>query len=291
MKLFLCLLTSHDLPKLSRLIKCVVNANPTKVLEVYPHIIVNTLNDRYYAEVLAANFPFPVIRTESNGLPGKGKNSCAELFLESDCDYLCQYDGDDLLYPTYAQSLERHVVQYPSMDVLGIIPADTVRDYELGAGSRFTVEEGKYGSVWSQSLDPPPNRIGPPSKGGWVDEELPWNDNYIILQSKRSAIYKIREDLKVGEDALYCVQLLKKHIEGKIGYFLTMSSDMKITDGTTENSIQKQHSSYEAIQLWKNIAKEEIVDINRSSFNELPIVYFPLLISAEEKIEWTLNNF
>ena len=84
MKLMLTLLTSNDLHGLKRLV-CNVKYELINngFFDLYPIIVVNTLSEDYYQEVLAEKFPFPVIRTESNGKPGKGKNSCFNIFLDS----------------------------------------------------------------------------------------------------------------------------------------------------------------------------------------------------------------
>jgi len=289
MKLLLALLTNHDLPKLNRLIRCVENFWPTKELEINTIIVVNTLNPEYEKEVLEAHLPYPVYITKSNGFPGKGKNACAEIFLESDCDYLCQFDGDDLLYPSYAQSMENHLKRFPSMDVLGVIPTDAAKSTPWTAGHEFMLGD-LYATVWGISLVRPNNRLAGPRRGYWVDEYLPMSDNYIMLQSKKSAVYKQDEEEPVGEDALYCLELLRRHQEGELQYFLTMSSDLYFVDRSTDNSIQKQYRQADTIDRWKKKAFST-VHPDRSSFDELPFIYIDLLMNHEEKEAWLKNNF
>ena len=64
-------------------------------------IVVNTLNNDYYNLVMEKfKGDIEVIRTESNGKPGKGHNSLLELFKNKiEFDYLIPIDGDDFLYP------------------------------------------------------------------------------------------------------------------------------------------------------------------------------------------------
>ena len=118
-KILLMLLTNHKLDKLTRLVKAVENLIPEDSIEIKTVIVVNTLNDNYYDEVKNAGFSFNVVRTESNGKPGKGKNTCRDLFLNSDADFMSQVDGDDWLYPTWAKSMAQHINHYPNMDALG----------------------------------------------------------------------------------------------------------------------------------------------------------------------------
>jgi hypothetical protein len=69
-------------------------------------IVVNTLNELFYNEVMEyfKNHKYDklkkIIRTESNGKPGKGHNSLLEIFKrEIKYDYLLILDGDDFYYP------------------------------------------------------------------------------------------------------------------------------------------------------------------------------------------------
>ena len=79
-KILLMLLTNHKLGKLKRLVKAVESITPDELIEIKPVIVVNTLNYDYYNEVKNAGFSFDVIRTESNGKPGKGKNSWTPVY-------------------------------------------------------------------------------------------------------------------------------------------------------------------------------------------------------------------
>jgi hypothetical protein len=286
MKLFLGLLTSHHLRRLKRLVRSIQEANHEPNVDLNPVIVVNTLNDSYYQEVLTEGFPYPVVRTESNGRPGKGKNSVAELFLQSDCDFMTQIDGDDLFYPTYLQSLWQHVKRYPSIDVLGLIPADFIKVEKPTAGHIFAVGD-LWASVWGTSLGTPyPN--GGPGRGEWLDQLLPKSQDFTILQSKKSAKFKIDEHIAVGEDHLYTMKLLSEHQKGTINYFQSMSSDIYLIDSTTENSVQKQFPQLEWVDELKQKGLMYLNDW-RSNFGELPVVYHELLMNQWEKQEWIIK--
>lgn len=288
MKLFLGLLTSHDLPRLKRLIRSVQKAHHVSFVDLNPVIVVNTLNDKYYQKVLAEGFPYPVVRTESNGKPGKGKNSVAELFLESDCDFMTQIDGDDMFYPTYLQSLWQHVQRYPTIDVLGLIPADFVREDKSHKGHEFRVGNF-WASVWGTSFATPYINGGP-ARGEWLDEILPKSQDFTILQSKKSAKFKIDEHIAVGEDHLYTMQLLSEHQKGNINYFQSMSSDIYVIDSTTDNSVQKKYPQHEWVDELKEKGLKYLQEW-RSNFGELPVVYHDLLFDQWQKEEWIQSNF
>ena len=288
MKLFLALLTNHKIDKLKRLVKSVQLQYHENTIQVEPIIVVNTLNDDYYEEVKEANFPFKVIRTESNGKPGKGKNSCYELFHQSDCDFISIIDGDDFLYPTFLRSLANHINHYPDLDVLCRIPLDYVTKHEANAGHRFKVGE-YHGSVWGTSLFPV-SREYQPKKGEWVDTQFPIFNLRFIAQSKAGSIERMHEDIGNGEDHLYGIQLLKQHIDGKIRFYRSASSDFLVVDRTLDDNIQvrfpQQHEYPEMKKRMLNY-----VHPNRSSFDELPCIFKNLELNQFEKEEYIVKIF
>ena len=69
-------------------------------------IVINTLNEDFYKEVLnyykenTHKKLKKIIRSESNGKPGKGHNSLLDIFKsEPEYEYLLILDGDDFYYP------------------------------------------------------------------------------------------------------------------------------------------------------------------------------------------------
>lgn len=285
-KLMLCLLTSHDLMRLKRLVINLSELISAESIELFPIIVVNTLNNEYYLDVLKQRFPYPVIRTESNGKPGKGKNSCFNIFMESDCDYLTQFDGDDILYPTYLKSIEAHIKHYPGLDVLGIVPMDII-NYGPQLGHLISLNNNLFAGVWGISLISPYGNSTPgPGRNSEVwDSPLPISWDYIVLQSKKVSNIMMDENLGVAEDHLWSIQALAMHQRGEIQYFNTMSSDMFIIDRTTENSVQKIYSQQDCVEEFKQKAKL-FVSEERSSFNEIPIIYKDLLMNQYDKEKW-----
>jgi hypothetical protein len=285
-RLMLCLLTSHDIGRLKRLVTNLSELIPADSIELFPIIIVNTLNNNYYLEVLRQQFPYPVIRTESNGKPGKGKNSCFSIFMESDCDYLTQFDGDDILYPTYLKSIEAHLKHYPSLDILGIVPMDII-NYGEQLGHCIDLQNNFFAGVWGISLIHPygTSTPGPGRNSELWDSALPISWDYIVLQSKKVSHIMMDENLGVAEDHLWSIQMLQLHQKGEIQYFNTMSSDMFIIDRTTENSIQKIYPQAECAEEFKEKAKLFVSEY-RSSFAEVPMIYKDLLMSHIDKENW-----
>jgi hypothetical protein len=285
-KLMLCLLTSHDLNRLTRLMVNLRELIPAPSIELFPIIVVNTINDNYYNEVLQQKFPYPTIRTESNGKPGKGKNSCFDIFLNSSCDYLTQFDGDDILYPTYLQSIENHLNHYPGLDVLGIVPMDII-NYGEQLGHKIHLSNNVHAGVWGVSLIHPygSGTPGPGRNSSLWDCFLPSSWDYIVLQSKKASVIKMDETLGVAEDHLWSIEALSLHQQGKLQYFNTMSSDMFIIDRTTENSVQKIYPQIEYVDDFKAKVLQFVPEY-RSNPAELPMIYKDLLMDQYQKEKW-----
>ena len=288
MKLMTTLLTSNDVPKLARLIKSVQGVIPISSVEWEVVVVVNSIHDGYYEQVLQLDQPFRVVNTESNGKPGKGKNACLEVFLESDCDFVSQIDGDDMLYPSYLQSIYNHVKHYPCIDVLGVIPCDSLCSWELEAGHHWWVNDKYHASVWGTSMCAPSDNMGPQKSHLFIDER-PVSVDFIMLQSRKSAQIKMNEDIGNGEDHAYTYKLLAEHQKGNLCYFLSMSSDMYCIDRTTEGSAQKVHSYDDYLAPLREEALKYVPEW-RSSPYELPVIYKDLLMTHMQKAIW-LNKF
>jgi len=286
MKILLTLLTSNDLPRLKRLISSVQKQNPVEGFELEPVIVLNTLNEVYAEEVLEADFPYSVIRTGSNGKPGMGKNSCLDYFMTTDCDFVSQIDGDDFLYPTYLQSLANHINHFPCIDALGVIPLDYLSNGSA-AGHTFKIHNGSEAGVWGCSIVPPSKGSGPGVSHVFL-EDLPRSVDSIILQSRKSAVIKMHEDLPNGEDHLYTYQLLAAHQKGDICYLQTMSSDLWVQDQTTPDSIQDKFPQQDHVESLRELALQH-VEKWRSSARELPVIYKDLLIDQYQKETFIKN--
>lgn len=111
----ICILTSSNIKSLEISLNSALNQKFNDSFDVF--IVVNTLNDYYYEEVLSyyRNYSIvnkwkklkKIIRTESNGKPGMGHNSLINIFREHhNYDKLVILDGDDLLYPESLNSLD-----------------------------------------------------------------------------------------------------------------------------------------------------------------------------------------
>ena len=96
-KYLVMILTSSKLIFLKECYNSVKNQLPSGIDY---DINVNTLNDSYYGEVVKELSKDTVIRTESDGSPGKEHNSCHDYFREhTEYSQTINIDGDDFPYP------------------------------------------------------------------------------------------------------------------------------------------------------------------------------------------------
>ena len=125
MKALAVVLTSYDIDLLERGLKSIENQkNVTFSFDT--KIVVNTLLDNYYEKVKAKYHNiYEVIKTESNGYPGKGHNSVLNLFKKrEEYTHLIMIDGDDLFYPCAFEQLGKAYEQ--EIDVLHLMLNDYV---------------------------------------------------------------------------------------------------------------------------------------------------------------------
>lgn len=101
-------------------------------------IVVNSQNNDYYNTVKDAfiDEPVQVLNSLSNGMPGKGKNACLQIFKQSkDYDYLSIIDGDDFLFPSALRHLESLIIN-TNLDILLLMCFDNIQQDDLYIGNQ-----------------------------------------------------------------------------------------------------------------------------------------------------------
>lgn len=120
-KYLLIILCSSNLELLKISFESAVNQLNYENYDIF--IVINTLNEDFYKDVLnyykenTHKKLKKIIRSESNGKPGKGHNSLLDIFKsEPEYEYLLILDGDDFYYPC---SLERidFINEYYKLDM------------------------------------------------------------------------------------------------------------------------------------------------------------------------------
>ena len=103
------ILCSSNIRLVHEALNSVINQKNFDDYEIY--IIVNTKNEQFYQDVMH-EFSYhtysklkKIVRTESNGHPGKGHNSVLSIFHKDNrYENLVMLDGDDFFFP---HALER----------------------------------------------------------------------------------------------------------------------------------------------------------------------------------------
>lgn len=123
------LLTSGGLNYLKEAVNSILHQKDTHI-DYTVVIIVNTLSDEYYKEVLSYFTLIKVVRTLSNGRPGKGHNSVLDYFKNNpQFDYLIPIDGDDLLYPYALTYIEQYITASTPTDILMLMYTDIIHQH------------------------------------------------------------------------------------------------------------------------------------------------------------------
>jgi len=226
LKLLTAILTSGNLPLLGRAIDSVKDVDDVV-------IIVNTLDEDYVKELYRSEIStvYPIVRTESNGLAGKGHQSVIDYFLSTDYTHLIKIDGDDFLLPNGHHKIVETIKRNPSVDVLSSL-GDIFRvkvgdqwsiqycdemsfsDIVFGTGASVENEVFEWLHRWT-------------SVGG--NENFYW-DRIVVFSRKGAENTKYSESLWVQSDTqMNCSLKLKAH-KGELNYTQLLGRDIYVYD-------------------------------------------------------------
>jgi len=244
------ILCSSNIPLLRESLNSVINQQNFDDYHIF--IIVNTLNEVFYQDVIR-EFGYnkhdklkKIIRTESNGFPGKGHNSVLDIFYKNyKYDYLIKLDGDDFLFPTAIERINNVQVTENS-DVISLIGNCSV----INTGFNYSKE---------RKLDPKTNTRFMDYKlqmefnikeiGNITLIDVRPNDlnrtpiRLLCLNRKILDKYKklYNEEMFKCEDIEYCVIFYKELYE--TNYKITHLTDpyIYLYNGINENSTSTKH--------------------------------------------------
>lgn len=175
-------------------------------------IIVNTLNDSYY-DLVKKTFPnIEIVRTKSNGKPGKGHNSVVQYFCDNpEYDYLIPIDGDDFLYPIALHQIERYICNYNN-DVIFLMYTDQITNTLNNVNIPHINLLNKCYLLWNFNhitdkqwyIDKGPN----PFKNKIFDMNTPGR---LILLSRKMTQFNLyyQEDCKLYDDYYLFMQIFE----------------------------------------------------------------------------------
>jgi len=307
MKLLSVILTSSKFNLLVRAIKSVINQK--KVDFDYDIIVnVNTLNEEFYNIVLK-KIPelfnleknnIKIIRTESNGRPGKGHNSCIKLFKEmKNYDYLSILDGDDLYYPCAFQRFSTYLKKYKNLDLLHLMLNDRVHfqnedDYtykDLVLNYKLISGFNNCENWWKKA------KMDSPFIGKLSDNKTP---SRILLCSRNifNTTYPIEysETLRLYDDYLAFCSFYEAQLRNEINTYSCSDTNIYLYNSLNDYSVsykfsEKDHE-HENNKWLEETKKYTYVRSNNWKLHELPyaIIENPNNFNTSDKIDYCLKE-
>lgn len=233
-------LTSNNLSSLRRHISPEYSNIPKDRLVV----IINTMDDDYAEEAstYCRESGIEYYITESNGTPGRGKNSLLEKFLESDNDYCVQIDGDDYLTPHGVYMYDNLSKSDNPPDVVCLTHQVAVT-YDINDINEYIENNGVIPG--RSDIKPKPAycfRIpydktisGIKDENNGLTEEVrelllayhnvqrKYSEESeihcrITWYSRKAAAHRFDEDIYIGEDTLHYFKLKNAHVEGRLTF-------------------------------------------------------------------------
>lgn len=209
-KILVAILTSGKPEKLERCIQS-VNSNSS------PHeqIVICNSNDENYISLASQicydnNINFKT--TLSNGTPGKGKNSVIKHFLQSNCDWLFQIDGDDFITENAIKILHEKIKEQ-SFDAACLInnkaisPSGEMIDvYDIPMQPSVAKKFLRYASKEDVDLFIKAQEIG--KRYSYDGKGL---NRLLLINKKVANNVKFNEYIKVTEDFLFLQEVKRNH--------------------------------------------------------------------------------
>lgn len=287
----LCPLVSRDIVRAIRSTVSAQEQYPTSQFKFVAHPVINSRNNEFIRDFSEwcekHNIRYSV--TESNGTPSKGKNELLRMLRNSDYYGVSLMDGDDFFYPVAAQQIERHLKHHGSADLIINKPMD--RLFSRQVDRSVFLAPGQHGLLWGISEFKLSYNYGPGvhaifEQGHSASTNL---GHHTYYSRKVAELLRYDEDQLLGEDFLFEFYAMKQHQNGNLDFWCSMVSDIGVLDRTSDNqSIQNEHNDNKGRECFERLLKiaPTVVPQWRSSFDELPVQFAPLLMTHTQKVEF-----
>lgn len=261
MKTLVGILTSEKIDKLDRCIQSILNQVDNADIVV----VINSLDEKFnnLAVILAEKYGLKSIITDSNGKPGKGKNSLLRYFLATDYTHLIPVDGDDYLLPNAIEILSTTTIDH-NIDVLGLIDGlCLLGDNLIDTTSWFVHSE--YMNRITDSIDPKLYRkfnLQLEKVRRTASEYGNLFNRFVVLSKQAASLINYEEELSGAEDVKQGLLLKLKQTKGILTYKLLSSKNVYVYDvtepGIYMNLLCKCDIIKESDLFWEGITKEEL---------------------------------
>jgi hypothetical protein len=236
-----------------------VQADPAHVV-----VVINSLDGQYQnlATSLSDKYGLKFVITESNGRPGKGKNSLIAHFLQTEYTHFIPVDGDDILLPDAVEKLAA-IANERNPDILGLIDGLVLLNDETMPVTEWQDHE----VLLKRSIDntDPKNlkrlNIHVVKLKRVASEYGNALNRFILLNRKAASYISYDENVSSGEDVKQGMLLKLMQREGKLNYLLLSSQDIYLYDVTDPGACFaacKVDPHLEAKLFWEGITVEQI---------------------------------
>ena len=196
-------------------------------------VIVNTLDDDFYACLMRSEIStvYPIVRTESNGLPGKGHQSVLDYFLTTDYTHLIKIDGDDFFLPGGHTGVRHTLCAKPYVDALGLV--GEVLRIPVGRGWDLV----DFSSIDQQTMVAEAGKTLTADLIYWLSRltsvsgtENFWFDRVVCYSRKGAELARYSETLPCVVDVQMNCGLKLKHHAGELNYSLLTDPSIYLYD-------------------------------------------------------------
>jgi hypothetical protein len=298
-KLLITILTSSDYNLFVRCYNSAKNQQEQTSFEVYIKIVINTLNDKYTKSVIdyCTKNNIDYIRTLSNGKPGKGHNSCLDVFKKSKCDFMLMVDGDDMLYPCAISQLSKFIKKQPDLDILHLMLNDkihyenydkyTCRNIKLKYKLISSFNENRNWWLYNKTTNPIEEKIynaKTPSRLLFMSKNI----------FKTTTPIRYCEDMKLYDDMICFFSIYEAELKKELKTYVISENNIYLYNALNSSSasyIFKDRENEEKIFKQKvKIYKNAIRD--NWQIRKLPFMKVdgPENFSIQNKIDFCIHN-
>ena len=301
--ILITLLTSNNIVFLKTAYQCLKEQLNT-TLNYTIVIIVNTLDEIYYKQVITEFNNILIERTKSNGYPGKGHNSVLTYFRNhTEYDYIITLDGDDFLYPYALHNLEKYLQSPYNPDILLLPFSDNITIRYNNNSLMYPISTKCYLAynfktdnldmmdlIYTTKLNPFTNHLRNINTAGRL---------FCLSRKALDMNLYYDEKLKWYDDVHVFLQILDYNtISSYFNIFYLEEFNIYLYNCLNNNSATNmflkntEHNYIEEDKLFRLSIKDKFLSIRRWDLKTIKVLHNPnnhQLFSIIDKIKWVKN--
>ena len=260
---------------------------------------INTLDDSFYQLVLNEFPNVKIIRTESNGKPGKGHNSSINIFRnDKNYDYLFTFDGDDFLYPFAIYRITLYLQYNPDFLLLPCNDILSKKMYDYNSLS-IDINNKAYLSFSNYSSNMKENLYLVKLNPFKYSLESINTPGRLLFQSRKTLKYNIYfdENLQVYDDLHAFLQIMELNLlNNDLNIFYIQDFDILLYNKLNEHSVTKKIENktlnyFEENYYFQTSIKNKFFLIRNWNLKDLLFIHnnYNEFFSINDKINYTEN--